>query len=89
MTSPQVEREIGGRIKEARGWRVDLENADLVVHVELLSDPSLINVEPYGRGWLFEITGAGSELLTPEEYLIHLESAWKLAERTIKGQFNE
>jgi thiamine biosynthesis protein ThiI len=38
MTSPQVEREIGGRIQEARGWRVDLENAELVVHVELLTD---------------------------------------------------
>jgi thiamine biosynthesis protein ThiI len=37
MTSPQVEREIGGRIKEARGWRVDLERADLVIHVELLT----------------------------------------------------
>jgi len=37
MTSPQVEREIGGRIKALRGWRVDLEHADLVVHVELLS----------------------------------------------------
>jgi thiamine biosynthesis protein ThiI len=37
MTSPQVEREIGGRIKAARGWRVDLEHAELVVHVELLS----------------------------------------------------
>jgi thiamine biosynthesis protein ThiI len=37
LTSPQVEREIGGRIKAARGWRVDLEHADLVVHVELLS----------------------------------------------------
>src|SRR5687768_2361092 len=38
LTSPQVEREIGGRIQEARGWRVDLEHADLVVHVELLTD---------------------------------------------------
>jgi thiamine biosynthesis protein ThiI len=37
LTSPQIEREIGGRIQEARGWRVDLEHADLVVHVELLS----------------------------------------------------
>lgn len=37
LTSPQVEREIGGRIKQARGWRVDLERADLVVHVELLT----------------------------------------------------
>jgi thiamine biosynthesis protein ThiI len=38
LTSPQIEREVGGRIKQARGWRVDLENADLVVHVELLTD---------------------------------------------------
>jgi tRNA uracil 4-sulfurtransferase len=38
MTSPQVEREIGGRIKQARGWAVDLENAELTIHVELLTD---------------------------------------------------
>ncbi len=38
MTSPQVEREIGGLIRAARGWRVDLEHADLVVHVELLTN---------------------------------------------------
>ena len=38
MTSPQVEREVGGRIKAARGWNVDLEAAELVVHVELLSN---------------------------------------------------
>jgi tRNA uracil 4-sulfurtransferase len=37
LTSPQAEREIGGRIKDARGWRVDLENAELVIHVELLT----------------------------------------------------
>src|SRR5205814_7397444 len=37
MTSPQVEREIGGRIKEARGWAVDLDAAELTVHVELLT----------------------------------------------------
>jgi tRNA uracil 4-sulfurtransferase len=38
MTSPQLEREIGGRIKEARGWRVDLGNPALTIHVELLTD---------------------------------------------------
>jgi thiamine biosynthesis protein ThiI len=38
MTSPQVEREVGGRIKEARGWTVDLDNPDLEIHVELLTD---------------------------------------------------
>jgi len=38
LTSPQVEREVGGRIQEARGWKVDLSNPELVVHVELLTD---------------------------------------------------
>jgi thiamine biosynthesis protein ThiI len=38
MTSPQVEREVGGRIKEARGWLVNLDNPDLEIHVELLTD---------------------------------------------------
>ena len=38
MTSPQVEREVGGRIKAARGWTVDLDDAELTVHVELLTN---------------------------------------------------
>ena len=37
LTSPEVEREIGGRIKTATGWRVDLGNPELVIHVELLT----------------------------------------------------
>jgi thiamine biosynthesis protein ThiI len=37
MTSPQVEREIGGRIKQVRGWTVDLDEAELTIHVELLT----------------------------------------------------
>ena len=27
FTSPEIEREVGGRIKEAKGWRVDLDDA--------------------------------------------------------------
>jgi thiamine biosynthesis protein ThiI len=38
MTSPQVEREVGGRIKQARGWHVDLDDPELTIHVELLTD---------------------------------------------------
>jgi glycine cleavage system H protein len=55
----------------------------------VLKDPALINVEPYGRGWLFELSGDDAELLSPPDYMVHLEAAWKIAERTIKGQMNE
>ena len=37
LTSPQIEREVGGRIKEARGWRVDLSKPGLTIHVEALT----------------------------------------------------
>jgi thiamine biosynthesis protein ThiI len=36
FTSPQVEREVGGIIKQAKGWRVDLEHPALTVHIEML-----------------------------------------------------
>ncbi|HXW08943.1 MAG TPA: tRNA uracil 4-sulfurtransferase ThiI [Vicinamibacterales bacterium] len=37
LTSPQIEREVGGRIKAARGWHVDLSNPALTIHVETLA----------------------------------------------------
>jgi tRNA uracil 4-sulfurtransferase len=38
LTSPQIEREVGGRIKEARGWHVDLGDPGLTIHVEALTN---------------------------------------------------
>lgn len=36
LTSPQIEREVGGRIKAARGWTVDLVRPELNVRIEIL-----------------------------------------------------
>ena len=38
FTSPQIEREVGGMIKEAKGWQVDLDEAELTIHLEVMSD---------------------------------------------------
>jgi tRNA uracil 4-sulfurtransferase len=38
LTSPQIEREVGGRIKEARHWTVNLSAPELTIHVEALTD---------------------------------------------------
>ena len=55
----------------------------------VIQDPSAINVDKYGTGWIFEMQAADAEpLLTPEQYLSHLDDAWKVAQRTIKGQAN-
>jgi tRNA uracil 4-sulfurtransferase len=60
-TSPQIEREVGGLIKQQKGWRVDLEHPALTVHVEMLSDHAFyfFGKEP-GAGGL--PTGTGGRL---------------------------
>jgi thiamine biosynthesis protein ThiI len=37
MKSPEIEREVGGRIKLAKGWKVDLGHPAMTVSVEMLA----------------------------------------------------
>jgi thiamine biosynthesis protein ThiI len=36
FTSPQIEREVGGLIKESRGWAVNLSDPACTIHIEML-----------------------------------------------------
>jgi thiamine biosynthesis protein ThiI len=38
VSSPEIERQLGARVKAARGWRVDLSRPELTIHVEVLRD---------------------------------------------------
>ena len=53
----------------------------------VLSDPSAINTDNYGAGWLFDME-TDSSLLTPQEYVELLDEGWDKTQRTIKGQMN-
>jgi glycine cleavage system H protein len=52
----------------------------------VLGDPPLLNTAPYDAGWLLIVAAAGEGLLSPEQYVSHLEACWPLAERMLKGQ---
>lgn len=54
---------------------------------ELLEDPSGINTDSYGSGWLYTMR-TDSPTLTADEYLAGLGDQWEKAQRTIKGQVN-
>jgi thiamine biosynthesis protein ThiI len=58
FTSPQVEREIGGMIWQAKGWKVDLSHPALTVHIEMMPDGAFyfFGKEP-GAGGLPSGTG--------------------------------
>ncbi len=55
----------------------------------LLEDPSSINVDNYGKGWLFEVAGEVDGALNVDEYHTHLEAGWEATQRMIKGQVNK
>jgi glycine cleavage system H protein len=52
---------------------------------ELLNDPSAINLDHYGTGWLFEMTGDLASTLGAPEYYQFLDQNWEKTQRTLKG----
>ena len=60
-----------------------------VFNSALLDDPSGINVDGYGEGWLFEVEGAALDgLLDVSAYHQYLSDNWEKTQRHIKGKIN-
>ncbi len=74
--------------KAESGLYSPMQGKVLRINEQLLNDPSGINVDKYGEGWLMEMQGDSSEMLSPIQYMEHLAKAWDVAQRTIKGQAN-
>lgn len=53
---------------------------------KVTADPSLINSNLYDEAWLLALRGVRGELMSPQEYVAHLEACWPLAQRLLKGQ---
>jgi glycine cleavage system H protein len=90
--TPLAERQAMGAIESSKAESelyAPMSGRLIRFNESLLSDPSGINVDTYGEGWLFEIEGRGESLLSAEEYMLHLQASWSVAQRTIKGQMNE
>jgi glycine cleavage system H protein len=52
---------------------------------ELLRDPSAINVDNHGPGWLIEMTGDIAGTMTVSEYHQFLDAGWETTQRILKG----
>lgn len=52
---------------------------------ELLADPSAINVDTYGPGWLFEMSPATDDTWTAQQYHDFLAANWEKTQNMLKG----
>lgn len=59
------------------------------INQNVLKDPSLINVDGYGRGWLFELSGGLDGTLDVQGYYDFLAANWDQTQRILKGQMGE
>jgi glycine cleavage system H protein len=63
------------------------EGRVLGFNAALLDDPSAINTDSYGSGWLFDFQTQAT-FLRPAEYLDKLTAGWERDQNLIKGQIN-
>ena len=75
--------------KATSGLYAPLAGRIVRFNAALLEDPSTINVDNYGKGWLFEFTGELSEALDVDGYYKHLEAGWEATQRMLKAQVNK
>jgi glycine cleavage system H protein len=54
-------------------------------NAELLNDPTAINVDNYGAGWLFEMAGPETDTLSVQEYNDFLDANWEKTQNMLKG----
>jgi glycine cleavage system H protein len=52
---------------------------------ELLNDPSAINVDNYGAGWLFDMADGAGDTMSVAEYEQFLAAGWENTQRILKG----
>ena len=55
-------------------------------NADALTDPSAINKDGYGAGWLFEMTASADDAMEPAQYLQYLETSWTKAQALLKKQ---
>ena len=88
--SLQVGQEIGSiESKKAESSLYAPASGQLLSFNEsLMDDPSAINTDKHGEGWLMELQLPSPKLLTAEQYVDRLGDVWEKTQRTIKGQLN-
>lgn len=81
LISLQIERELGGAVKQATGWRVDLEGAETTVLVEVLRDRILFSFEKLAGPGGFAVGSSGRVAALLSGGIDSPVAAWRMMKR--------
>lgn len=87
LTSPEIARQVGRRLQERLGWRVDLENPQVEIFVEVLAREAFVAVERYrGLGGL-PVGSSGTALALLSGGIDSPVAAWRIMGRGCRVHF--
>jgi thiamine biosynthesis protein ThiI len=84
MTSMEVDREIGGAVKAASGARVDLENPERTIFIEILRDRMLVATQKTAGPGGFPVGSSGRVAALLSGGIDSPVAAWRLMKRGCK-----
>jgi tRNA uracil 4-sulfurtransferase len=87
LTSPQIEREVGGRIKEARGWTVNLDEPQLTIHVETLTAEAFYFFGKHKGAGGLPVGASGSVVCLLSGGIDSPVAAWRMMRRGCRVTF--
>ena len=87
LSSPQIEREVGGRIKAAKGWRVDLEKPEIDVRLEFLSNEAFYFFDKHAGPGGMPIGTAGRVVCLLSGGIDSPVAAWRMMKRGCRVVF--
>jgi thiamine biosynthesis protein ThiI len=87
MRSPDIEREIGGRVQDATGWKVNLSRPALVIRIEVVTSDAFFYFDRHaGVGGLPVGTG-GKVVCLLSGGIDSPVAAWRMIKRGCRAQF--
>lgn len=87
IPSPDIEREVGRRIREATGWPVNLDHPELHVRIEVLSNDAFFSFDKQpGTGGL-PLASSGRVMVLLSGGIDSPVAAWRLIRRGCRAAF--
>jgi tRNA uracil 4-sulfurtransferase len=81
LSSPEIEREVGGRIKAAKGWHVDLEKPEIDIRLELLTNEAFYFFDKHAGPGGMPIGTAGRVVCLLSGGIDSPVAAWRMMKR--------
>jgi len=87
LPSPEVSRLLGSVVKEATGARVDLENAELTVTVDIVPERAFVSVEKHAGAGGLPVSTSGRVLALLSGGIDSPVAAWRMMRRGCRVDF--